>query len=282
VPLVDDVVVALLRTVGGAVSALLALLAPRQAERTPVSPLHAALLNVTSDAGRAADLVHEFIAMEADPALQQRFLAFLSLKAATNYARVDQQLSWVLWVYSTLWMPLLIVLCLSRGIGGGSPSSSRKRRGDETEQVHAALLATAPTGKVRGPDAAAAAAGLAAAHGSADWAPLRHSASVPARRAHALDEFGDAAAKSSSVLRRSATMGVRRNLVNGNGSSDGGMQMSSREAGLWDVGGLDAAVSLPSDQSQRPLSGIWGPGGNSAYKMAAAVRSGGLQPVAEL
>ncbi len=282
----DDIVAAVLRAACGALSALLSLLAPRQAERAPTSPLHAALLNVTSDATRAADLMHEFISMEADPALQQRFMAFLSLKAATNYARVDQQLSWVLWVYSTLWMPLLIVLCLSRGAAGGG---SRRREDRGRAQL---IAGAAPADKLRGLDRSATGLGGGGGGGAGggagpveSWVPLQHSASAPARRGHAAaaDEFGADAGRGGALLRRSATtgapVGARRSLGGkGGGGYDAGAP--SRDAGMWDVpGGADTCAS---DQVQRPLSGVWGPVGNGSGLKAAAVRSAGLHSVPEL
>jgi hypothetical protein len=254
VPYIDAAAFAAARVLASAAAVLLALLAPRRGDPEPLSPLHAALLNVTHDAQRAADLVHEFITLEADPSLQQRFLSFLTAKAASSYSRVERQLSWVLWVYSTVWMPLLVVLCLTR-------SARRRGGGGGGAGVPASAAVAAGGGRHR-------AAALANGHAPRDrdageWgAPLRHAASAPGR---AVAECGGGGAE----LRRSATAGASVRRALSGGKSGGGA--SSRDA-AWEDG--DVGGGAAPDQIGRPLAAAWSVGG-------APPKVPGLHPVAE-
>lgn len=259
IPLLNRILPALARATYVAASVLLALVAPRRPDRAPLSPLHAAMVNVTTDAGRAADLIHEFLVLEADPALQQRFMAFLALKASTSYSRVEQQLSWVLWVYSTLWMPLLIVLCLSRA----------SRRGDRASAgAGAAARRGLPQGRPvgRGEESSALAK-------AGDWAALQHAESMPVRRMPSNAELSSCPGP-GPVIRRSATVGagpLRRALSSkGSAGSVGAaapLLSDSSRGGICDVD-VDA---VPLDQAQRSQAAV-----------VKAAGYAGLRPVAEL
>lgn len=315
-PWIADATRALLRLAAAAASLLLALLAPRRTERAPLTPLHAALLNVTHDAGRAADLMHEFISLEADPALQQRLLSFLALKAATSYSRVEQRLSWVLWVYSTLWMPLLVVLCLSRGSRRRRPSTSVGAQdapaalplGHQQREASAASrgggLTKGQYGNLQGPSATAG--------GQAEGVrQLQRAASLPVRRpvrgpgldvdgvaAAGAAASGEAAASGAAVsgvgprLRRSATVGpsLRRSLSSrsdsgGDGGGGGSRLRTAGFGGLGDSGsgGWEGRDVVPAavDQGRWLQPDGWTGLGDSSVKVAAAARSSGLHPVRE-
>jgi hypothetical protein len=258
VPLLGAALPAAARATAAAAAAALALAAPPRAEAAPASPLHAALLNITHDAGRAADLVHEFILLEGDAALQQRFLAFLSLKAASSYTRVDQRLSWVLWVYSTLWMPLLIVLCLLRSARGGSSSG-----GEAAARQRGALQANAP------PPVSA---------------PLRHAASLPAARGGA----GGGGAVGGDpdggiVLRRAATVVAASRRANGGSRAavrPGADGLPSCDGGARDLA-ADTGGALTVDQVQRAAAALAGAPWQGGGALKAA-RSASLRPVFEL
>lgn len=58
-----------------------------------------AILNVTHDATRVADLLEDFFAQQYrdDPQLKDRFLAYMATQANTSYSVVDNQLSFILW-----------------------------------------------------------------------------------------------------------------------------------------------------------------------------------------
>jgi len=71
----------------------------------------------------------------SDTQLKEKFLQFMADQADTKYSVVDNKLNWVLWLYSLIWMPLLVLMCLTR-IGRGSS------RVEERQQQ------TAPTGVV--------------------------------------------------------------------------------------------------------------------------------------
>ena len=91
-----------------------------------------AVLNVTNDASRVADLLDEFLS--SDPDLKSKFLTFMLEQADTKYSVVDNKLNWVLWLYSLLWMPLLVLMCLTRM---GRSSSGEHHR----QHVHQAGVA---------------------------------------------------------------------------------------------------------------------------------------------
>lgn len=94
-----------------------------------------AVLNVTSDASRVADLLEEFMGQySSDPQLKSKFLAFMADQADTKYSVVDNKLNWVLWMYSLIWMPLLVLMCLTR-MGKGS-GSHEPRHAVPTGQPH--------------------------------------------------------------------------------------------------------------------------------------------------
>jgi hypothetical protein len=87
-----------------------------------------AVLNVTNDASRVADLLDEFMSQySSDPQLKSKFLQFMADQANTKYSVVDNKLNWVLWLYSLIWMPLLVLMCLTR-MGKGSGAESDKQR----------------------------------------------------------------------------------------------------------------------------------------------------------
>lgn len=84
------------------------------------------MLNVTNDASRVADLLEEFLSQySSDPQIKTKFLVFMAEQADTKYSVVDNKLNWVLWLYSLVWMPLLVLMCLTR-MGKSSSSSSHE------------------------------------------------------------------------------------------------------------------------------------------------------------
>ncbi|WIA32706.1 hypothetical protein OEZ86_005892 [Tetradesmus obliquus] len=121
----------------GMISLLWRLVHPSPEASTAALPdLHQAIFAVTRDAGRVADLLEDFFALQqreahGDSGLKAKFMAYLAGQAHTSYSVVDNQLSWVLWLYSLIWMPLLVVLCFMRAARsaaprGGSSSGSGK------------------------------------------------------------------------------------------------------------------------------------------------------------
>ena len=75
-------------------------------------------------------------------------MAFLDAKANTSYSYVDQQLSWVLWLYSIIWMPLLLFTCFKRSATAkssrqASSSSSSIMQQQEQQYVSSGTPKTA-------------------------------------------------------------------------------------------------------------------------------------------
>lgn len=103
----------------------------QETAHTALPEVHQAILGVTRDATRVADLLEEFFAAQAgdDPGLRGRFLAFMSAQAHTSYSLMDNQLSWVLWLYSVIWMPLLVITCLGRATRTGPSAAAAVERG---------------------------------------------------------------------------------------------------------------------------------------------------------
>lgn len=97
------------------------------------------MLAVTRDASRLADLLDEFMAQYSeDPTLKAKFLAFMAAAADTQYSVVDNKLSWVLWLYSLIWMPLLVVMCLTRSSSASAGSKARAQAAQQAGlQAHA-------------------------------------------------------------------------------------------------------------------------------------------------
>lgn len=69
----------------------------------------------------------------SDPQLKSKFLRFMAEQADTKYSVVDNQLTWVLWLYSLIWMPLLVLMCLTRmGKGAAAAGSEQGSEGVPT------------------------------------------------------------------------------------------------------------------------------------------------------
>lgn len=54
-----------------------------------------------------------------DPDLKDKFMSYMAVQASTSYSVVDNKLSWVLWMYSIIWMPMLVVMCSRAHAAGG-------------------------------------------------------------------------------------------------------------------------------------------------------------------
>ncbi|KAF8067114.1 RPL5 [Scenedesmus sp. PABB004] len=178
------------------------LLGSSEPRDSTLPPLHQAIRNVTQDAMRVADLLDAFFEAEGDAGARGRFMAFLAAQANTSYTAVDNQLSWVLYLYSMVWMPLLVVMCFARASRSTRPSGARAPRGAPLQPT-----ASAPPGCVRPASVAGGGAGGGAAHalggGGLEAGGIVRSASLAA-------ETGSMRSASVRSLRRSATAAPAR------------------------------------------------------------------------
>jgi hypothetical protein len=163
-----------------------------------------AILNVTRDATRVADLLEEFFTQQqrevhGDPALRDKFMVYMAAQANTSYSVVDNKLSWVLWLYSMIWMPLLVVLCFMRASRsarppGGSSSSGKAAAGAAHQQQ--LLLRSASTASTPRAALSAAPNGL-----------LLPSESVVGAGAHQSEMLRNAAAAAAAAEQRRRSSG---------------------------------------------------------------------------
>ncbi|KAL4431505.1 hypothetical protein ABPG75_006761 [Micractinium tetrahymenae] len=92
-----------------------------RASPAAISPLHAAMLNVTSDYSQLAHLVADFIHQPGqDPELEQRFTDFLAQRAAKSYPRLESALDWLLAIYKFIF-PFLIISLVAKLQGPEAP-----------------------------------------------------------------------------------------------------------------------------------------------------------------
>jgi hypothetical protein len=192
-----------------------------------------AILNVTRDATRVADLLEDFFTQQqrevhGDPALRDKFLVYMAAQANTSYSVVDNKLSWVLWLYSMIWMPLLIVLCFMRASrsvrppGGSSGKAAAGAahhqqlllRSASTASTPQAALSAAPNGLLLPSESV----GAAGAH---QQQMLRHAAAAAAAEQCRRSSGGsaDAAAAPGRGLRRYASV-AQHQLQRNSSSSD--------------------------------------------------------------
>jgi hypothetical protein len=129
----------LLARLASMAAALLAgLLGSGPAPASASSPVAQSLLRSTSDVARAGALLDEFLAQlpQAGPQsaeeLRARLVAFLDAQAGSAATAIERRVDAVLWLYGTLWLPLIMVLCAlwasrgEQGRGGEEPLAARR------------------------------------------------------------------------------------------------------------------------------------------------------------
>lgn len=181
-----------------------------------------------------------------DPGLKDKFMAFMALQANTSYSVVDNKLSWVLWLYSVIWMPLLMIMCITRASGSGGRGSRRAGHSAVQQQQQAGTagaqrlgsMASAPVPAVASAEPGAAGTLLPGRPSFGGFEPAGAGAAV---------RPGDASSvRSGSVrsMRRSATMAAHAQLRSHDGGHPGGH--------------LPSAASLPQQvgSSKRSVSSM--------------------------
>uniref|UniRef100_A0A383WIM2 Uncharacterized protein n=1 Tax=Tetradesmus obliquus TaxID=3088 RepID=A0A383WIM2_TETOB len=262
----------------GVISLLWRLVHPSPEASTAALPdLHQAIFAVTRDAGRVADLLEDFFALQqreahGDSGLKAKFMAYLAGQAHTSYSVVDNQLSWVLWLYSLIWMPLLVVLCFMRAARSAAPrggsSSGSGKAVPAAPQQQGLLRSASAASTPRAALSAAASGGLllpSESIGGVGWQQheLRRSSGG----------YSESAAGPGRGLRRYASVGTQQQQ----------QQRSSRSGSLEAGHGLPPAASLPAHLllATGSSSSLVGSSGGSSgklgtYRLAVSAADGDL------
>jgi hypothetical protein len=204
-----------------------------------------AILNVTRDATRVADLLEDFFTQQqrevhGDPGLKDKFMEYMAAQANTSYSVVDNKLSWVLWLYSLIWMPLLIVMCFMRASRSarppsGSSSSGKAAAGAAHQQL---LLRSASTASTPRAALSAAPNGLLlpaeSVGGAHQQELLRNAAAAAAAEQRRRSSGGstNVAAGSGRGLRRYASVSQHQQQRNSSSDSLGSQQLLPPSASL--------------------------------------------------
>jgi hypothetical protein len=227
-----------------------------------------------------ADLLEDFFAQQqreaaGDPGLKAKFMAYMAAQANTSYSVVDNQLSWVLWLYSMIWMPLLVVMCFMRASrsaqprGGSSSSSSGKAVPVVSHQQ--GLLRSASTASTPRAALSAASSGLllpSESIGGAEWQQQELLGPAAAAQQQRHSSGGGPEAAAGRGLRRFASVAPQQQQQRRISRSD---SLGSPH-GLPPSASLPAHVLLATGSSSSDLKGS--SGGSSSklgtYRLAAS------------
>jgi hypothetical protein len=256
------------------------------------APVLQAIFNVTRDATRVADLLEDFFAQQqreahGDPGLRDKFMAYMAAQANTSYSVVDNQLSWVLWLYSMIWMPLLVVMCFMRASRSAQQHGGGSSRGSKAEAAAAhqqGLLRSASTASTPYAAASAASSGLLLLSESIGGSGQQRqellgtaaAAAAVGQRTSSSGGWPEAAAGPGRGLRRYASVASQQlQQQQQSGFSDSKMPGHLLAA----QASLPAHLLVATGSSSSSLKGLSGGSSSKldAYRLAASAADGDLQ-----
>jgi hypothetical protein len=110
-----------------------------QRARTPPfsSPLVQSLLRSTSDVARAGALLDDFLAQlpGGGDELRAQLRAFLDAQASSTATALERRIDALLWWYRTLWLPLVLALCVIWALSRGGQGKGRGEAASREERL---------------------------------------------------------------------------------------------------------------------------------------------------